>query len=169
MKKLMAVFFSGCVLIGLGIGITVVELKEWKVSPFREILMEKPVETCEEELRLDIGDYRNLEINLNGYHSADFYPETEAVYDSRYTNSVKVVLNYRGNLPQVFHGGWWENEDGTKTITSWIDTNNYYDVAQIFEMAEEMFDNKTYYTYCETTRIEKITVYTAYPDRILFV
>lgn len=162
MKRMMTVFFSGCALIGLGIGIAVMELSSWKVSDVRTDLLETPVKTYSKEINLEMSSVNSVEINHYNTYTAD----TEIIYDESYKESVFIEVEYHGTAPQVYQSSWWEDDSGSIRSSLWIDVYNYNDIADIFSLLHSMFDNQTYYRYSESTHIKKITVYTAYTDKI---
>ena len=169
MKKMMTLFFAGCILAGMGLGLTVVELKDWKSVPFRTDLAEKPLQTHTEKLYIDLQEYSSIEINLNGNYHNHPHPETEIIYDAQYTGEIGFTIEYRGGRPGVYNGGWWNTENGNKALRCWIDTVATDDISEMFRLIGMMFNNKTYYKSAVATYIEKVTVYTAWPDKIIFM
>ena len=171
MKKLMMIIFSSAAMIGTGIGITMLELRDWKSSEIRTDLLDKPVHTAVYERTVDLTAVDLLEIEskyTQGYFSR-YQPETEVIYDKTQTGQVTVEIQYRGHQPSVGQSIYWYNEESAeeKVIHQlWIDINNYNDFVSVYDMAKSMFENQTYYTNGECTYVEKITLYTAYPDKI---
>ncbi len=167
MKKLMTMLFTGAALIGLGIGITMLELREWKISEIRTDLLDKPVHTATYERTVDPEEVYRVEINHRykyGYFG-DYVPETQVVYDKEWTGQVLVEIEYRGYQPHLYQNISWRDDE--KVIHElWIDTSYYTDGASVYDLIKSMFDNKTYYINGECTHVEKITVYTAYPDKV---
>jgi len=167
MKKLMMMLFTGAALIGLGIGITLLELRDWKISEIRTDLMDRPVHTAKYERTVNPDEVDRLEITSKysyGYFG-DYQPEIEIITDKNQTGEVLVEIDYRGHQPQVYQNVSWTGDE--KVIHElWIDVNNYNDFASVYDLIQSIFDSKTYYANGECTYIEKITVYTAYPDMV---
>lgn len=166
MKRMMAAFFFGCSIIGFGIGITMMELKDWKTSGYRDHLLTLPLETFEEEIPIfPNSDVDYYEIDLSYYCDDITGPEKNVVYDKNYTNTILISANYRGIEPEIFQSGWGEGADGSTYMLFWVDINSFSQAGQIYDLAKTMFENKTFYS--ESCLIESITVYTAYPDKII--
>ena len=165
MKRMMLIFFSGCALIGIGAGITFLELRSWKISDYRSDLIEKPLETYEKTVCFE-KDKETIDVEVNYYYQEINNPPIDVVSDEKYTDSLLISVDYRGSRPQIYQSGWWEEDDRIHT-SFLVDTNSYTSMEDAFSLLESMFDNKTLYRYGENSRIEKITVYTAYPDKII--
>lgn len=167
MKKLMMLLFTGAALIGLGTGVTALELRQWKISEIRTDLLDRPVHTAKYERTVKPEEVERLEIESKyeyGYFG-DYQPEIEIITDKNQTGQILVEIEYRGHPPQVYQNVSWIDEK--KVIHElWIDINNYNDFVSVYDMIKSMFDNKIYYINGECTYIEKITVYTAYPDKV---
>ena len=53
----------------------------------------------------------------------------------------------------------------TKRLDVVVQPDYNYSLREIREMAQEMFETKVFYTGNAATLIEKVTVYTAYPEK----
>ncbi|MBQ8603283.1 MAG: hypothetical protein IJ410_00355 [Oscillospiraceae bacterium] len=167
MKKMIISLFTGAALIGFGIGITLLELRDWKISEIRTDLLDRPLQTARYERTVDMDEVDRLEIDhrYKYGHFGDYAPQTEVMYDKDRTEYVLVEIEYRGYQPRVYQSAYWENEEKV-THELWINTNAYIDGASVYDIIKSMFENKTYYTNGECSYVEKITVYTAYPDKV---
>ena len=167
MKKLIALMISSAALIGLGIGITLLELRDWKISEIRTDLLDMPLQTATYERTVDLTEVEGLEIASRygyGYYN-EYMFETEIIKDKKWAEQVLVEIDYRGYQPMVYQNISWRAEDKVYHQL-WIDNSSYVDGVSVYSLLESMFENKTWYQYGESSYIEKVTVYTAYPEKI---
>lgn len=171
-KKLLVSFLAGALLIGTGIGVTVLELSRWDTADYPRHLENEPVKTEEISKELDVEDYEKISVYVTG-QSDRFRNEkkVEIVEDKTCTDSFVVVVDYKGKMPYS-HIYSYENSDRNSRQNYWymdiiVQPDYNYSLSEIRQIAEEMFDSKVFYTDNLNTLIEKVTIYTAKPDKFV--
>ncbi len=164
MKKMMAAFFGGCVMIGIGLGVFAVELTGWKLSDRRDDLRQEPLNSYEYEINFDTSKKTDVEIY---YQNSQNMKDVSVMADKNYTERIKIVVNYRGAQPNI-----WPSSYGGTDATRYdfyVDINNYNDIGQMYRILKTMFENKTYYIHGENCLVENVVIYTAHPENIRLV
>ena len=168
-KKLLLAFVAGAMLVGIGAGVTVLEVSRWDTRDHPAYLEKQAVQTVEEIADYDITEFEKINVYATGrpYRFRD-EKIIEVVEDKNCKDSFKLVIEYKGKLPyyDVYD---WNNQDENGTVTTRLDVvvqpDYNYSLREIREMAQEMFDTKVFYTGNAASLIEKVTVYTAYPEK----
>ena len=168
-KKLLLAFFAGALLIGVGAGITVLEVSRWDTADHPEYLEKQVVQTVEQVAECDVTEFETINIYGTG-HSNRFREKDliEIVEDENIKDGFKLVVEYKGKLPYMDIYDWDshdENDVVTKYMEIVVQPDYNYSLGEIRDMVEEMFETKVFYTGNAATLIEKVTVYTAYPEK----
>ncbi len=168
-RKLLLAFVLGALLVGIGAGVTVLEVSRWDTRDHPAYLEKQAVQTVEQVAEYDVSEFENINVYATGrpYRFRD-NDLVEIVEDKTFKDSFKLVIEYKGKLPYYDIYGW-DNQDENGVETSCLDVvvqpDFNYSLGEIRKMAEEMFETKVFYTGNAATLIEKVTVYTAYPEK----
>ncbi len=170
-KKLLVSFLAGALLIGAGLGVTVLEASRWDTADYPRYLEKEPVKTEEISKEFDIEDYEKISVYVAG-QSGRFRSEkmVEIVEDETCTDNIVVIVDYKGKLPYTEMYSYETGVDDNHQ-SLWMDIviqpDYNYSLSEIRQVAEEMFENKVFYRNNLNTLIEKVTIYTANPDKFV--
>ncbi len=174
MKKLMAAFLAGAILIGVGAGVTALEISEWDVVEHPYYLEKEQLKThCIEE-EFDMDNFSTIECYVSHAmrESLHSYDIIEIIEDSTCTDVTKIEVDYRGEQPESY---WWDY--GTDEVTADDSADNERIMQYIIQpgynrslrvvrkMVEQMFQDKVFYVDNASTLIEKVRIYTATPEK----
>ena len=168
-RKLLLAFVIGAMLVGLGAGITVLEVSRWDTQDHPAYLEKQAVQSVEEIAEYDVAEFETINVYATGrpYRFRD-NDLIEIVEDKTCKDSFRLVIEYKGKLP-YYDIHYWENEDENNIVNRRMEVvvqpDYNYSLREIREMAQEMFETKVFYTGNAATLIEKVTVYTAYPEK----
>ncbi len=161
--KMISVFFAGCILIGIGIGITFVELKDWNVVDENPDLLNMPQETFTQELAFTTE--RPTDIRVNWYRHNFTYENISVEERSDCTDNIKIEITYRGIRPGVSASS---NGNESTMYHLWIFEDGT-DILHDYDIVKSMFENKLIYKWNNITHIDKIVLYTAKPENLKLV
>ncbi len=171
-KKLLVSFLAGALLIGTGIGVTVLELSRWDTADYPRYLEKEPVKTEEISEEFDIEDYEKISVYTAGQASR-FRNEkmVEIVEDKTCTDNIVVVVDYKGKLPYTDIYSYETTDHSSQQDYLCMDIivqpDYNYSLSEIRQIVEEMFESKVFYRNNLNTLIEKVTIYTANPDKFV--
>ena len=168
-RKLLLAFVAGAMLVGIGAGVTVLEISRWDTRDHPAYLEKQAVQTVEEIAEYDVAELETINVYATGrpyrFRDKDLI---EIVEDKTCKDSFRLVIEYKGKLP-YYDIHYWENEDENNIVSRRMEVvvqpDYNYSLREIREMAQEMFETKVSYTGNAATLIEKVTVYTAYPEK----
>ena len=164
MKKLLLSLLIGSVIMGRGIGITMLEISAWDISDYPDYLVDMPLENCDVTIDMDLQEFENTEFYIYGtYRSMN--NNAEIVEDKTMTDKFVVNIQYKGKEPIAYHRTY-EVDDETEYMDFVVHPGGFESFKLIRQVIEDMFENKVYYRDASPTIIEKVTVYTAYPEKI---
>ncbi|MBR4035995.1 MAG: hypothetical protein IKJ05_04595 [Oscillospiraceae bacterium] len=168
-KNMLISLLAGSVMLGVGLAVTALEVSVWDTAPYPQYLEEMTVET--QEFVKDISPEESEKINIyistrtNGFRNDKLI---EIVEDARYTDTIGIQVDYKGERPYVNVYDYNSDYD-EDTVSQWLDIvvhpDYNYSLREIRQVAEDMFENKIFYTDNITTLVEKVTVYTATPEK----
>ncbi len=161
MNKMLSLFFSGCALIGVGVGVFFMELKDWKVVDYNPQVMDMPQETYTKIINFDTTTSKQVEISYSQPYSDKIIKLEE---DESCTDKLKIEVVYRGAKPDVFPS---DNSTHAAYYHMYVSTYNKPDGEyDFYDICKSIFYNKTYYSYNNNTYIDSVTLYTAHPENI---
>ena len=164
MKKLLLSLLIGSVIMGRGIGITMLEISAWEISDYPDYLADMPSESCDVTIDMDLQEFENTEFYIYGtYRSMN--NNAEIIEDKTLTDKFVVNIQYKGKEP-VAYPRTYELDDETEHMDFVVHPGGFESFKLIRQVIEDMFENKVYYLDASPTLIEKVTVYTAYPEKI---
>ena len=171
MKKLMAAFLAGALLIGVGLGITALEISRWDVVQHPYHLEKEELKTCIIEEEINTDDFETIEcyVSQSMTSSAQSYKIIEVIEDTACTDTMKVEVDYCGREPGSYFWSYeGQDENGGKIYTLQYVVQPGYNnsLKAVREMVEQMFRDKIFYTENAATLIEAVRIYTAAPDKI---
>ena len=164
MKKLLYCLLAGSVILGIGIGVTVLEISHWEISDYPSYLEKEPVENCEQTFQIDLQEFENTEFYSYSTYR-DKNSNVEIVEDQTMTDKFVVNIQYKGKEPVAYHR-IYESDNETEYADFVVHPGGFESFKLIRQVIESMFENKVYYRDASPTIIEKVTVYTAYPEKI---
>lgn len=168
MKKLIISLIAGAVLVGIGIGVLLMEIAEFSMSDTYPDIKNSPLQEfsyTDNTVFDEAGE--NHEINVYSYLGGYFddFGKIEVVEDKK-VDGIEVVINYRGTKPNFnFHGYAYEHRGYEYEYT----LNAYSDdimPKHILDMAEYMCSNKTIVKYQDLFYVEKVIIKTSQPQLI---
>ncbi len=166
MKKLLFFLLIGSVMMGLGIGVTMLEISAWEISDYPDYLADMPSENCDVTIEMDLREFENTEFYSYGtYRSMN--NNVEIIEDKTMTDKFVVNIQYKGNEPVAYPRTYMiGDESETEYMDFVVHPGGFESFKLIRQVIEDMFENKVYYLDASPTLIEKVTVYTAYPEKI---
>ena len=167
MKKLLLSIFAGAVVLGIGLGVTALEISEWDMAHYPAYLDVKPMTTCEFTQEINVQQLDKARLYAYRTFSGD-ERNVEIVADDTLTDSFIVKVEYRGEKPQVDNHSWAdydENDMVKEHIEVTVSPQYSMSFKDIKQALQEMFETKIFYRELTNTLIEKVTVYTAYPEK----
>ena len=171
MKKLLVSLLAGAILIGVGLGVTALEISVWDTRRYPEYLEKETVQTVETEENINPQNYDKINVYVSGsYNGFRNNKKMEIVEDKTFADTVKISIEYKGKVPYVHYYEYSQGGEDGESISrlEYIVSPTYnYSLKEIREIAEDMFKNKIFYTDNSATLIEKVTVHTAYPDKFI--
>ncbi len=163
MNKMLSIFFSGCMLIGIGLGVTVIELKNWRFLDENPCLLDMPQETYTQNIAFDTTKPSNIEIY---WYSHDFTYENVIIEEKMdCTDNIEIEIIYRGAAPGISLGSIGNNADKYNLFIF----EDGYDIMHHYDIVKSMFVNKAFYRWSNVTHIDKIMLYTASPENLRLV
>ena len=170
MKKLLYSLLIGAVIMGVGIGVTMLEISHWEISDYTEYLDNEPLENCKFTTDLDTQQVKTMQVYVwNSWR--DRGDSIEIVEDKSLTDKIVADISYRGQAPVAYSDVHTSTVDNAEheTLCMRIHPGEFSSVKQIRNTIEEMFKTKVFYRDVSATFIEKVTIYTAYPEKIEIV
>ena len=164
MKKLLLSLLIGSVIMGRGIGITILEISAWDISDYPDYLVNMPLENCDVTIEMDLQEFENTEFYSYGTYR-NMSNNVEVVEDKTMTDKFVVNIQYKGKEP-VAYPRTYELDDETEYMDFVVHPGGFESFKLIRQVIDDMFENKVYYLDASPTIIEKVTVYTAYPEKI---
>ena len=169
MKKLLISLLAGSVILGVGIGVTALEVSMWDTADHPAYLENKTVQTEEIVEKVDVTRLGEVNVYVSGL-SNGFRNDglIEIVEDETCSEKIVVKIDYKGSEPYTsIYDFDYEDENGEmyRNMDIVVHPDYNYSLRQIREVAEEMFENKVFYTSNVSTLVEKVTVYTATPEK----
>lgn len=168
-KNMLISLVAGAVVLGVGLGITALEISRWDTAQYPAYLDKEPVKTWEMTNETDVSEFESINVYISGMPNS-FRSEKliEIVEDKNCKDNFVVKIDYKGKEPFTDVYDFEDtNEKGEKfrrmDVHIWPDYN--YTLREIRQLADRMFESKVFYTGNTATVIEKVTVYTATPDR----
>lgn len=171
MKKLLIAFLAGAMLIGVGLGVTALEVSEWDVVHHPYYLEKEELQTYTVVEEINPADFSKIDCYVSHAvrQSTTTYEIIEIIEDAAYTDTIKFEIDYRGQAPESYCWSY-ENtdEDGRVeyTLEYMVQPGYNQSLKVVREMVEQMFRDKIFYTDNATTLIEAVRVYTATPEKI---
>lgn len=173
MKKLLISLLIGAVLIGTGVGVTALEISDWQWLNSRPSLTALPVARVNEEFKIDVNKYDGVEVYLDYFYTGNngsFRDEVVKVEkDENYKDRICVEIKYKGEDPFCNFYDYDNTDEGENTVSLYVDVISRGNFKEYKKIVEEMFENKVFYNHTDVSLIEKITVRTAYPEKITLV
>lgn len=166
MKKLLLSLLVGSVVMGLGIGVAMLEISAWEISEYPDYLAEMPSENCEFTIDMDLQEFENTEFySYNTYRN--MCSNVEVIEDETMTDKFIVSIQYKGKEPVAYPRTYTMGvENEAEYMDFVVHPGGFESFKLIRQVIETMFENKVYYLDASPTLIEKVTVYTAYPEKI---
>ena len=167
MKKLIISLISGAILIGVGIGVLMMEIAEFSVIDTYPEIKNSPMQefTITDENFFEAAGKNNT-VNIYGYLGEYFHDfgKTEVVQDKN-TKGVEIIIKYRGEKPLFRFND--HNYNSSNTYEYSLHTYNENIMPkQILDMAEYMCKNKTFVRYQDMYYVEQVIIKTSDPQRI---
>ncbi len=169
MKKLLLSLFTGAFLVGTGISMTVLELSVWDMADYPEYIDSLPVQTCEFIEEINLEEFYKIDFYIQErYYTYDKTEKVEIVEDKSMTDCFKIYVEYKGKQPITYSYNHtvYENDNDKEYLSYSVHGDNAVSFKEIRQVAEDMFENRICYREIPNTVIEKVTVYTAYPEKI---
>ncbi|MBQ7284473.1 MAG: hypothetical protein IJ339_00985 [Oscillospiraceae bacterium] len=168
MKKLIFSLIAGAVLIGIGIGVMMLEIAEYSMTDTYPFVADKPVQTfsfTDEEVFENAGD---REVQVHAYLGEYFEDlgRFEVVEDKN-VDGIEVIIHYRGTKPQFNFHSYGYDHRGYEYEYSLSAYSRDIMPKEILEAAEYMCNNKTIVRYQDMFYAEKVTIKTSKPDLIV--
>lgn len=168
-KNMLISLLAGSVILGTGLAVTALEVSEWDTASYPQYLEEMSVET--HEMDKDISPEELEKINIYVSTRTDSFRNdklVEIVEDTRYTDTIGIKVDYKGTQPYV-NVYEYDTDYNEGSVSQWLDIvvhpDYNYSLREIRQVAEDMFENKIFYTDNINTLVEKVTVYTATPEK----
>lgn len=158
MKKTVIALLSGIVLLGLGIGITTVEMMSWdikdSVMPF--------IGNGDKEYSFRINGAPEQTTHMSVYVENQYgdYDLVTVEYDRRCTDHMEVTVKYSGKEPRC--NGRLNDDYGHISIY----TTTYESMREIRDVVKKSFEEKVYYRSYATCHVDSIVIKTAYPEQL---
>lgn len=168
MKKLIISLITGSVLVGIGIGVMMMEIAEFSMSDTYPEIKNSPAQEfsyTDSAVFEDAGE--NKAINIYGYLGEYFqdFGKFEVIEDNK-VDGIEIIVKYRGAKPSFnFHGYAYEHRGYEYEYTLSAYSDNIMP-KQILDMAEYMCTNKTIVKYQDTFYVEKVIIKTSQPQLI---
>ena len=167
MKKLIISLITGAALVGIGIGVLMMEIAEFTVSDTFPEIKNSPLQefSISDENFFDNTD-KNSTVNIYGYIGDYFHDfgKTEIIEDKN-TDGVEIIIKYRGTKPLFRFNDHSYNSSNIYEYSLHAYNENIMP-KQILDMAEYMCKNKTFVKYQDVYYVEQIIIKTADPQRI---
>ena len=168
-KNMLISLVAGAVVLGVGLGITALEISRWDTAQYPAYLDKEPVKTQEFANETDVTEFESINVYISGMPNS-FRSEKliEIVEDKNCKDNFVVKIDYKGKEPFTDAYDFEDtNEKGEKfkRMDVLIRPDYNYTLREIRQLADRMFEDKVFYTGNTATVIEKVTVYTATPDR----
>ena len=167
MKKLIFSLITGAVLIGVGIGVMMMEIAEFSMTDTYPEIKNSPLQEfsfSDNTVFEDNG--KDRQINIYGYLGEYFedFGKIEVV-ESKNTKGIEVIIKYRGTKPRFnFNGYGYINDDVYEYNLSAYSSNIM--PKQILDFAEYMCTNRTLVKYQDIFYVEKVIIKTSQPQLV---
>lgn len=166
MKKFLLSILIGSVVLGLGIGISILEISHWEISDYPSYLDTEPVENYNFTAEMDLQQFDSTEFYFRSSYRGE-KAEVEIVEDAAMTDSFAVAVEYRGLKPVAYpHIYISDMQTGEEHMAFTVRPGGFESFKLIRQVIEKMFEDKVFYLDASPTLVEKVTVYTAYPEKI---
>lgn len=171
MKKLLIAFLAGAMLIGVGLGVTALEVSEWDVVQHPYYLEKEELQTYTVVEEINPADFKEIDCYVSHAvrQSTTAYEIIEIIEDAGYTDTIKFEIDYRGQTPENYcwsYDGTDENGKEVYTLEYVIQPGYNQSLKVVRNMVEQMFKDKIFYIDNAGTLIEAVRVYTATPEKI---
>ncbi len=167
MKKLIISLISGAVLIGIGIGVMMLEITEYSMIdtfPFVSNTSSQEFSFSDDEA----FEHENLPIQIYGYLGEYFedFGKVEIIEDNS-VEGIDITIKYRGTRPRFYYNGVYYSGEDYYTYHLSAHSQGIMP-KQILEAAEYICQNKTLVRYLDLFYVEKVIVRTSNPQMINF-
>ena len=171
MKKVLISFLVGSILIGIGLGVTVMEISNWDFVYDNPMVSNQPVKTTDEDFYMDLeNQYVNATLYVHTYGTRNVKDKIEVIKDSSLEDTIEVEVQYRGKEPRLYfyESGSHYNDAGTLLEQSYTLTvsDGSFSFKDIKELIGYAFENKVAFSTSAFHEIEKITVKTGNPEQL---
>ena len=181
MKKLMISFLAGAILIGIGLGVTVLEISDWETARYPEYLETVDSNLYVIEEPVDMENLDEVKVYLSTMYRDEFRKRSmiTVAEDKSCDESIVLEISYKGQEPDVYTYTYEDYSDNAPVQIDEQDrqnvkfighvaihTSQYNSIADYRTVVQAMFDNKVFYENMDNCLIEGVTVRTAYPDKI---
>ncbi|MBR2029197.1 MAG: hypothetical protein IKA10_09495 [Oscillospiraceae bacterium] len=167
MKKLIISLIAGAVLIGVGIGVMMMEIAEFSMTDTYPEIKNSPLQefSFSDDTIFDDSD-ENRTVNIHGYLGEYFHDFgiTEVVEDKK-IDGIEVIIRYRGTKPEFRFNGYGYSTDNMYEYNLSAYSRDIMP-KQILEFAEYMCQNKTIVRYQDLFYVEKVIIKTASPQLV---
>ncbi|MBE6894429.1 MAG: hypothetical protein E7483_02325 [Ruminococcaceae bacterium] len=168
MKKLIFSLVTGSVLIGIGIGVMMMEITEYSMSdtyPFVKNTSLQEFSFEDSKVFEEAGENRT--VNIYGYLGEYFQEQGKfEVVEDKTVDGIEVIIQYRGTKPRFNFHGYAYDYRGYEYEYSLSAYSENIMPKQILDAAEYMCSNKTIVKYQDMFYVEKVTVKTSQPQLI---
>lgn len=168
MKKLIISLITGAVLIGIGIGIMMLEITEYSMSDTYPFVSGQPVQTfsfTDNEVFENAGD-REVQVYAYLGEYFDDLGKYEVIEDKD-VEGIEVIIQYRGTKPDFNFHSYGYDHRGYVYEYSLSAYSRDIMPKDILEAAEYMCQNKTIVRYQDMFYAEKVTIKTNHPELIV--